>query len=218
MKKLVTLFALVFAATGCDLYFGPNESTPGPSNGYCALDGYYVNGEKVSDVCPSNQNESCDSNADCAAGCYCALPDDPAQGGGTCEEAGYCGEDADCADGFKCDDRSSCVPDDDVGSCNAAIAPQCTNGAPKCPEGSVPLIKDGCWTDLNDDGQFDCSTIATCDVAPACSAYQYASDCDAGDACTVVTRGINCTSGNGGACQDGQPGCVCAMYVYDSCR
>jgi hypothetical protein len=80
------------------------------------------------------------------------------------------------------------------------------------------LVKDGCWADINGDGQYDCSLIGACEAPPTCQAFQHATDCDAATGCTVVTKGINCRAPNGSACQDGQPGCVCAMYVYDRCE
>ncbi|HWU89506.1 MAG TPA: hypothetical protein VN253_19730 [Kofleriaceae bacterium] len=216
MTKLSSLglaILMAFTVAGCDLYFGPADNAP--SSGTCLSDGYYVNGEWVSAQCPGGGNE-CASNDDCAAGCHCAIPDGASQG--KCEEAGFCSKDSDCAAGYKCDDRSSCIPDPNPPSCAAPIDPTCTNGAPKCPAGQVPLIQDGCYADINNDGRFDCSAISACAAPPSCSAFQYAADCMAGNACTVVTKGINCTKPGGGACQDGQAGCTCAMYIYDSCR
>jgi hypothetical protein len=47
---------------------------------------------------------NCDTNASCAAGCFC-------NDTGWCEEAGFCETSADCFEGFVCDDRSTCVPE-----------------------------------------------------------------------------------------------------------
>ncbi len=210
MKTLYSLglaFLLAFTVTGCELYFGESERNP-DDDAYCASDGYYVNGEWVSAQCPGGGN-SCASNKDCAAACYCDTEK------GTCEEAGFCSEARDCPDGFVCDERSSCVPGG--GSCAGAIATSCTNGAPKCPEGSVPLVSNGCYYDENGDGQFDCSAVTDCAVAPACPAYQHTSDCAAAG-CYTITRGNNCTTPNGQPCMAGSTNCTCESYTFDSCQ
>ncbi len=46
----------------------------------------------------------CDTNIDCASGCFCTEDR-------WCEESGFCEIDADCFDGFRCDDRSTCIPE-----------------------------------------------------------------------------------------------------------
>ena len=159
---------MAFTVAGCDLYFGPGDGpSSGGGQGTCLSDGYYVDGEWVSAQCPGGGNE-CASNDDCAAGCHCVVPDG-AQGG-TCEEAGFCSEDADCAAGYTCDERSSCIPDPNPPSCAAPIDPTtCTNGAPKCAAGQVPLVQDGCWADINNDGRYDCSAITQCAAPPTCT-------------------------------------------------
>ncbi|HWO18120.1 MAG TPA: hypothetical protein VNO30_05070 [Kofleriaceae bacterium] len=210
MKKpvLLALVAfLAFVATGCQLYFG--ETKDSDDDSYCAADGYYVRGEWVSAQCPGGGN-ACLSNKDCAAGCFC----DEVKG--TCDEGGFCSQQDECAPDMECDEaRSSCVPV--VASCAGAIATSCTNGAPRCPAGSVPLIKDGCYYDRNGDGQFDCQAIDDCNAPPTCQAYQYAADCSAAS-CTTITRGENCRAQNGATCQDGQPGCVCQTYTFARCE
>ncbi len=109
MKHIFTFAAIAFSLTGCELYFGGDH---GGDNGdrwtYCANDGYYVcageNCEWAGPRCPDDPNYTCESSADCAAGCYCA--------NGVCEEAGFCSTDAQCPDGYHCDEgRSSCEPD-----------------------------------------------------------------------------------------------------------
>ncbi len=210
MKNLFSLglaFLLALVASGCQLYFGEERDSDGDA--YCAADGYYVRGEWVSAQCPGGGN-ACASNKDCAAGCYC----DELKG--TCDEGGFCSNAQDCPDGYTCDEeRSSCVPGG--GSCAAAIAPTCTNGAPKCPQGSVPLVKDGCYFDQDDDGQFDCQAISECAAPPTCERFQHQADCAAGNGCDVISRGEDCTMPGGGSCQDGVPGCVCARYVFQEC-
>ncbi|MEO8700904.1 MAG: hypothetical protein ABI867_12725 [Kofleriaceae bacterium] len=98
MTKLVSTLSLglLVALGGCSLYFGESEDGRGGDSRPPGL--------------------SCESNADCAAGCFCE--------DGTCEEAGFCTTSEDCPDGFHCDDRSSCVPD----TCDADNA---------CPTGQV---------------------------------------------------------------------------------
>jgi hypothetical protein len=209
MKNLFSLglaFLLALTVTGCSLYFGEERDSDGDA--YCAADGYYVRGEWVSAQCPGGGN-ACATNDDCAAGCHCD------EATGSCKEAGFCSDATDCPDGYKCDERSSCVPGG--GSCAGAIAPTCTNGAPRCPEGSVPLIEKGCYFDQNGDGQFDCSAISECAAPPTCQALQHSDDC-ATAGCTTITRGENCTSANGQACQDGQAGCICQMYSFARCE
>lgn len=212
MTKLFSLgLALLMAltVTGCQLYFG--EESNNDDDAYCAADGYYVRGEWVSAQCPGGGN-SCASDRDCAAGCFCD------EATGTCDEAGFCSEARDCPAGYECDERSSCVPSDG-GSCAAPInEATCTNGAPKCPVGSVPLVKDGCYYDAADDGQFDCMAISECAVAPSCEARQHQVDCVAGSACASISRGVNCSMGNGQPCADGQAGCICQSYVFDHCQ
>lgn len=211
MTKLYSLglaFLMALTVTGCQLYFG--EERNNDDDAYCAADGYYVRGEWVSAQCPGGGN-ACATNDDCAAGCYC---DDESA---TCEEAGFCSNATDCPEGYTCDERSSCVPGG--GSCAGAINPvTCTNGAPKCAAGSVPLIEDGCYYDRNGDGQFDCSAISECAAPPSCEAFQHQNDCVAGNGCSSISRGVNCSMGNGQPCQDGQSGCVCEMYVFDRCE
>lgn len=88
-------FVLAGLSAGCTLYIepDPDDSTePGrPPVG------------DPSD--PTGPGWACDSNDDCAAGCFCG--DD-----GTCIEAGFCSSTDDCPRGYVCDDRSSCVPGD----------------------------------------------------------------------------------------------------------
>lgn len=209
MKKLslLGLAFIAFVVTGCQLYFGDEK---GAGDGACMSDGYYVNGKFVSAQCPNGGN-TCASDKDCASGCDCDLATK------TCVETGFCSDSKDCPTNYSCDTRSTCVPI--KASCNAPLAPTCTNGAPMCPQGSVPLIDTtkGCYFDKDGDGQFDCSAINQCTGAPECKAYQYAADCSAATACLTVMRGEGCQMPGGAACQDGVPGCVCARYTFERC-
>jgi hypothetical protein len=128
MTKLITpLLVLSLAAlTGCELYFGGHHN--GDRWNYCANDGYYVcNGDECTWAgprCPDDPSYTCDSNDDCAAGCYCSAD-------GVCEEAGFCGSQADCPEGFYCEiERSSCVPESCTDSDQCDAGEYCTeNGA-----------------------------------------------------------------------------------------
>lgn len=135
--RIALALATVFSALtlgGCELYFGGHDGGGGGGGDrwtYCANDGYYVcsgdNCEWAGPRCPDDPNYTCETDTDCAAGCYCA--------NGVCEEAGFCGKDGQCPDGFHCDvARSSCVPDGCATSadCNAgeycdAASGQCTS-------------------------------------------------------------------------------------------
>jgi hypothetical protein len=210
MKTLYSLgltLLLAFSVTGCELYFGEERNSD--DDAYCAADGYYVRGEWVSEQCPGGGN-ACALDRDCAAGCYC----DEAKG--TCDEAGFCSQARDCPDGYVCDERSSCVPGG--GSCAAAIDPSCASVAPRCPEGSVPLVAEGCYFDENSDGQFECQAISECAAPPSCERLQHATDCAAGDACTAVSIGRNCRRTDGVACQPGDMGCMCERFDFERCE
>lgn len=256
MKLLAPLALALTTLTGCELYFGGDGDNDDDRWTYCAADGYYEcygnDCRWLSANCPAEPGYECESNADCAAGCYCG-------DNGVCEEAGFCGSQEDCPDGFHCDtERSSCVPDQcsadadcndgylcDDGSCaasctcntdaeaqaanwgycdearNTCMPPNeggtcggtstCNIIAPSCGAGSVPLILDGCYTG-------ECSTIATCDVTPACTALQAQADCVARTDCAQVVNGFNCTNGSGQACAPGETNCTCEVITYASCR
>ena len=91
----VTLF-LGSSLTACDLYLEGGE------------DDYIVEPEPWEVGFPDGGGDGwvCDTNIECASGCYCT--DDR-----WCEESGFCEIDADCFDGFVCDDRSTCIPEGD---------------------------------------------------------------------------------------------------------
>jgi hypothetical protein len=247
-KVLHRCFGLALLAalmlTGCQLYFGNEDDGPGgrpggprppgstcqsseqcaagcfcqggvcEEGGFCSKDtdcpaGYSCD-ERSS--CVPNGKPSCEKDADCLAGSVC----DP---NGQCSTTCVCESDADATKGGYdfCDEpRSTCMKFGES-TCNGAVT--CTNAKPVCPEGTVPMVSNGCWADVDLNGQPDCGAIASCDITPTCQAYQHENDCKTGAGCTIVKKGINCTSETGGgSCQDGQPGCICAMYVYDSCR
>lgn len=164
----------------------------------------------VDDTCVPD--ETCATDDECAAGCYC----DPSAEFTTygCAESCYCSTDAEATDagwGYCDEDRGTCMPgtDPDRGSCAGEIT--CAFGAPTCDAGAVPLIKDGCWTG-------ECSAVAECDAAPSCEVLNTEDLCIERSDCFPVYNGINCTNGNGAACQAGEGGCVCEDYRFDECR
>ena len=97
--RLVTAAMAVFAVstiTACDLYF-----TEEPTD---VREPFFEDGGVPWPDGEVDDAWQCETNTDCAAGCYCGADS-------WCEEAGFCESDADCTDGFACDDRSSCVPE-----------------------------------------------------------------------------------------------------------
>jgi len=126
LSPLILALALVSTLTGCELYFGNDGGDDRWT--YCANDGYYVcDGDDCDWAgarCPSEPGYTCESDAECAAGCYCGTD-------GVCEEAGFCNRDSDCPNGFTCDEeRASCIPD----GCSADT--DCTAGEYCSPEGT----------------------------------------------------------------------------------
>ena len=170
MTKLFHTLGLAFVTalslTACSLYFGPDDdhaADPRPGGG-------------------AGGGWTCDTNADCAAGCYCAQPASGV-GSGVCEEAGFCDDDSDCPAGYSCDDRSSCVPDDNSCSSDAdCAAGSFCNDSGTCETSCV------CETDAEaqaagwhhcdetrntcepQDTAGTCSGDATCGTRPSCAA------------------------------------------------
>lgn len=147
----IALCAMATAA-GCRIYLD-DEDSDGPDR-------------------PGGIDWPCDSNYDCAGGCYCDPDTD------TCQEAGFCNRDSDCPEGYVCDDRSSCVPDGSGDECTADD--ECPAGS-FCDESSGDCIESG---DCEEDG--DCPDGQTCDeerstcVPAPCDEN---SDCPSGSYC-----------------------------------
>ena len=83
---------------------------------------------------------------------------------------------------------------------------------PKCGEGEVPLVKDGCYTGA-------CRAITACEAAPVCKALQYENDCIARNTdCSTVYNGHGCTKPDGSACRVGDANCTCTSFTYAGCQ
>jgi len=183
-KTLPALSIAVFATAlaGCDIYFGdPNDGNNNYT--YCDSTGCYYCDDYG--CYPQGGGWECQSNDDCAAGCYC---DDY----GYCQEAGFCSSDSDCAYGFVCDDRSSCVPDPNSNGCT-------TDGCPDgmlCDAYSDTCYFPGCTSNA------DCAEGCYCDVATGtCVETGFCStnaDCPSGEECD--TSRSTCMPCDNGVC------------------
>lgn len=175
MMKLLTPLALALTTlTGCELYFGGDGDNGDDRWTYCAADGYYdCYGDDCTWVgpnCPSEPGYECDSDADCAAGCYCGTD-------GTCEEAGFCATEEDCPDGFHCDvNRSSCVPD------------ACTTSA-DCDAGEYCDGNGGCVASCtcDNDAQAQAAGFGYCDEArKTCEPPAAGGTCGGESTCNII--------------------------------
>ena len=242
LPLLGTLFMLAFTLTGCELYFGKHNNggdddgrPPGwdcTSNADCASGCYCSTDAATGQSGQCTEAGFCDTDADCPKGMTCDERNSCVPGGPTpcstdydCAAGSYCGPDNTCvascvcetdadaqAAGYgHCDEgRKTCKPENAGGTCGGEST--CNMLPPTCDAGSVPLIKNGCYT-----GQ--CSTLGNCDVAPSCSAYQHEADCLGAGSCSATYTGINCTgTGPGGSCTAQDANCTCEYYVYAACH
>ena len=150
---------------------------------------------------------SCTTDYDCAAGSYC----NPATL--QCEATCSCMTDADAkSQNFDyCDEgRATCLPGiDPAGDCAGAVT--CNIVRPSCPEGSVALISEGCYTG-------NCMAINSCATAPSCSAFGNETDCFNDTDCNVSYTGINChNTMTGTSCTANSTNCTCDSYQFASC-
>ncbi|HLL25407.1 MAG TPA: Dickkopf N-terminal cysteine-rich domain-containing protein [Kofleriaceae bacterium] len=190
MKKLLSALGLMmmmaFTLTGCELYFGKDGDRNGRGDDEGRPPGW-----------------SCDSNADCAAGCYC----EGATGGksGECEEAGFCDSNADCPAGHVCDERSSCVPGTPPQSCTydqqCPSGAYCNNGTceASCVCTSDAQAQAAGWHHCDEARQTcrpayegaTCGGLATCGTEPTCPAGSVGAigqdGCFTGECNTIVT-------------------------------
>lgn len=215
MKKLsfpLLLALATFTLAGCQLYFG-EDSDSDDSWTYCGQDGYYECQDEDcywrGPECPAGMEPGtppgfeCDSNADCAAGCYCE--------NGICEEAGFCTKDEDCGNGFICnEERSSCEPTEPVavcmddsgcpsgqvcdnGSCTATC--ECTTDAEAAAAGDYHCDEARGTCVAGADPAGDCAGTVTCNLGkPSCPAGQvpliangcWTGECQAINACATA--------------------------------
>ncbi len=211
MTKLTTSLLLAIATAslaGCELYFGDEGDRGGDDRwSYCANDGYYVcqgdDCDYAGQRCPQEPGWSCESDADCAAGCYCG-------DNGTCEEAGFCGREEDCPDGFHCDvDRASCVPD------GCAVSSDCETGE-YCDDGRC-VSSCTCMTDseARQAGYGYCDEArGTCEPTPA------GGSCGGTSACEVAEP--TCPAGQvpliAEGCYTGECSDIATCDVTPSCE
>lgn len=237
MNKLLQSFGLVVAIAafgtlaGCDLYFGGNGN--GGSWSYCGADGQYsCQGNDctwVSPTCSSGSGSGstsgsgssgsgsgsgymCQSNSDCAAGCYCQ--------NGTCTEGGFCTQDSDCGPGYHCDtQRSSCEPgcssdaacpsgqycDTSSSTCTASCTCMTDADAVQQGFGYCDESRNTCMPGTDPNGS--CAGSVTCNTAkPTCPSGQVptivngcwtgnceaVSACDAAPACSNINDEQDC--------------------------
>jgi hypothetical protein len=77
----------------------------------------------------------------------------------------------------------------------------CFAQEPDCPSGTVPGIKDGCWTGY-------CIPFPQCGIADCADITHEAMCIDRFD-CEAYYVGVNCS------CDDS--GCTCTDWVFDKC-
>lgn len=90
----------------------------------------------------------------------------------------------------------------DPGSCTNDSGVMCDALPPACPAGTVPGIRDGCWTGY-------CIPVDQCEDLPACSGLIEAS-CVGRSDCAPIYEGVDCT------CDE--LGCTCADWLFSSCE
>ena len=95
------------------------------------------------------------------------------------------------------------MPDDnpDVGSCVGAVICLVME-PPDCPSGTLPGIKDGCYTGY-------CIPLDKCDALPQCDGLAETQCVERVD-CTPLYEGVDCTC-NGADC-------TCASWEFQSCE
>lgn len=212
----------------CDYECGPcpaydEPAVADPSWGYCesqctgldeaaCLDTPACRGAYV-DVCPPYAD--CDVESALAfADCWAVDQTGPIQGECSGLDAWDCSRHDDCravhwnAGEDACTDPS-CIGD--FGFCMAEPAPidpgtcwgevWCDIVEPVCPAGSVPGVKDGCYT-----GQ--CIALSDCEPRATCSTLGENQCIDRAD-CDPLYEGVDCT------CD--ASGCACREWIYDSC-
>ncbi len=168
--------------------------------------------------------------ADCApeidpytVGVFQACAPEPTQAQG-------CYEDFECPSGTTCNSEEVCLPgpyacnlgggeadalipcdnrcygycvevgDPDPGNCYEQAL--CDSIGPTCPEGTLPGVRNGCWSGY-------CIPVAECpDDPPACETLGQA-DCEANGQCTPHYQGVNCSMVDGVW--------TCESYIFSYC-
>jgi len=184
------------------------------ADGVCAEGGFCTTDKQcgtgfVCDVargsCKPKPAPTCTMDTQCAAGSVCDT------GSGSCVVTCSCASDAEAVQkgaGWCDETRGTCMTGSDpAGACLGTVT--CTTETPKCGEGEVPLVKDGCFT-----GQ--CRAIAACEAAPVCGSLQHLDDCTSRSDCNPSIIGHDCTD----ACSTDptSPECKCTTYVFAECR
>jgi len=197
-------------AAGCYCQNGSCEEA-----GFCTTDddcgtGYHCNTQRSScEPDGTTPPTKCTDDAGCPAGEVC----DPSSL--TCQATCTCTTDKDATDGGYdyCDeDRGTCMSGaDPIGVCAGTVAPTCNVAKPKCGQGSVPLLVDGCYTGV-------CQQATACGTKPACTSYQFDADCRADNTCSSAYYGTNCHKPDNSACMAGDTNCTCTNYAFLSCQ
>jgi hypothetical protein len=204
MHKVISIvvFTVIAMFAGCHLYVDPDDgSAPCRPGDRCGGSG--PNTTEPWPVPTDGGQTWCETDEQCAAGCYCE--------DNVCHEAGFCSRDSDCSYGYHCDEpRSSCVPDSRTASCGGTVT--CAMARPACPAGQVATIANGCYTG-------ECVAITSCDVPPSCEALTHEADCTARTGtCTAIYTGVNCHKPDGSACHTGDTDCTCDSFRFHSCE
>ncbi|KAB2898210.1 MAG: hypothetical protein F9K40_11675 [Kofleriaceae bacterium] len=201
MKKLLVAIAVLTAITvsGCTLYFGDSSDgdvvvttycEPSPNGTVCYTCYTYPDGWQ--ECFPDNYG--CNSDNECATGCYCN------ESTGVCEEAGWCSSDAECGGGLVCDCSGSCAdPASGARDCNSCQIQG-------CPVGFVCAADGSCVPDPNQPG---CTSDAEC----AAGCYCLNGYCEESSVCTNDSE---CPTGS--YCDEGRTTCEpCVQNGVDTC-
>jgi cysteine-rich repeat protein len=202
--KLLACFGFLFglgAVSGCDLYFGPDNTQPDAADAGYAYDcvrshcgdGTRDSGERCDD---GNQQSGDGCSSDCSSAEVC--------GNGIIDwERGEQCDDGNLTDGDGCE--SDCKT---ASSCVGEVT--CATLPPTCTTEEVPLLANGCYTGA-------CRLITACDVPPTCTALRAEAACLARTDCEAAYTGRNCQHPNGSACRAGDTQCVCESFTFAAC-
>jgi hypothetical protein len=176
--------------------------------GFCGTDkdcgdGFHCDSTRASCI----PNGSCKSDDQCDAGSVCNASN------GSCTTTCKCVTDSDAVKqgaGFCDEARETCGQGTDPeGGCTGTST--CAVATPRCAEGQVAVIKDGCYTGA-------CSAITACGATPTCELIQHQDDCQARTDCGSVSDGHDCTEPDGSVCKTGDTNCSCKSFTFQSCE